>query len=91
MLPLLLTDILHHPGIMSGIFLTLVARKCKDEAMLPLSMVAIPVVFYTILFVKGWSIADAREGGWVGEVRYSILLVFPVCEVSHDLTFSCSW
>ncbi|KAL9190695.1 hypothetical protein ACHAXT_000401 [Thalassiosira profunda] len=60
--------ILAFPGIMSGIFLTLVARKCKDEAMLPLSMVAIPVVFYTILFVKGWSIADAREGGWVGEI-----------------------
>ena len=36
--------------------------------MLPLSMVAIPVTFYLILFANGMSIADAREGGWVGEV-----------------------
>ena len=35
--------------------------------MLPLSMVLIPTLFYIILFVHGWSIEDARDGGWVGE------------------------
>ena len=55
------------PGIISGIALTAVARRCQDEAMLPISMVVIPVLFYIVLFAGGWSIADAREGGWVGE------------------------
>ena len=35
--------------------------------MLPLSMVLIPTLFYIILFVNGWSIEDARDGGWVGK------------------------
>ena len=35
--------------------------------MLPLSMVLIPTLFYIILFFNGWSIEDARDGGWVGE------------------------
>jgi len=56
------------PGVLSGIFLTFVARKCTNEAMLPLAMVGLPVLFYLVLFINGWSIADAREGGWVGEV-----------------------
>lgn len=60
--------ILSFPGVMSGILLTFVARKCNNEAMLPLSMVAIPVGFYLVLFIHGMSISDAREGGWVGEV-----------------------
>ncbi|KAL7542533.1 hypothetical protein ACHAXR_011871 [Thalassiosira sp. AJA248-18] len=59
--------LLSFPGILSGLFLTFVARKCSDEAMLPLSMIAIPVIFYLVLFIHGLSIEDAREGGWVGE------------------------
>ena len=30
------------PGILAGIFLTLVSRKCSNEAILPISMVASP-------------------------------------------------
>ena len=67
--------VLAFPGMLSGIFLTFVSR-CNNEAMLPLSMVAIPVLFYLVLFINGWSIGDAREGGWVGEVRFHHL---PVC------------
>lgn len=55
------------PGIIAGIALTAVARKCQDEAMLPISMVVIPVIFYVVLFFCGWSISEAREDGWVGE------------------------
>ncbi len=59
--------LLAFPGIIAGVFLTWVARSQKDEAMLPLSMVAIPITFYSILVFRGMSISDAREGGWVGE------------------------
>jgi len=59
--------ILAMPGIVAGIALTSVARKCQDEAMLPISMVVIPMIFYAVLFACGLSISDAREGGWVGE------------------------
>ena len=40
--------------------------------MLPLSMVLIPTLFYIILFVNGWSIEDARDGGWIGETSDAV-------------------
>jgi len=75
--------ILALPGILAGIFLTFVARKCSDEAMLPISMVVIPVVFYLVLFLRGWSIEDAREGGWVGEQSPPV----PVTDLFHLVDF----
>ena len=54
------------PGILAGAFLTIVARKCNNEVMLPVAMVVVPALFYLVLFFHGYSIADAREGGWVG-------------------------
>jgi len=71
------------PGIIAGILLTGVARKCQDEAMLPISMVVIPVVFYIVLFACGWSIEDAREGGWVGETSPPV----PVQDLFHLIDF----
>lgn len=71
------------PGILAGILLTGVARKCQDEAMLPISMVVIPVVFYIVLFACGWSIEDAREGGWVGETSPPV----PVQDLFHLIDF----
>ena len=59
--------VLAFPGIVAGVVLTLVARKCDNEAMLPLSMVLIPATFYVVLLLFGMGIDDAREGGWVGE------------------------
>ncbi|KAL3791245.1 hypothetical protein HJC23_000862 [Cyclotella cryptica] len=71
------------PGILSGIALTAVARKCEDEAMLPISMVVIPVVFYIVLFTGGWTIEEAREGGWVGETSPPV----PVVDLFHLVDF----
>ena len=62
--------ILAGPGILAGIFLIIVSRKCDSDAVLPLSMVAIPLGFYAALFAMGMSMEDARERGWVGEVRF---------------------
>ncbi|KAL7522385.1 hypothetical protein ACHAWX_007050 [Stephanocyclus meneghinianus] len=67
------------PGILSGIALTAVARKCEDEAMLPISMVVIPVIFYIVLLAGGWSLEEAREGGWVGETSPPV----PVVDLFH--------
>lgn len=71
------------PGIIAGIALTWVARKCQDEAMLPISMVVIPMIFYAVLFVCGWSISEAREGGWVGETSPPV----PVTDLFHLVNF----
>ena len=59
--------LLAFPGIVAGIILTLVARKCENEVMLPLSMVVIPASFYMVLLFFGMTISDAREEGWVGQ------------------------
>ena len=75
--------ILAFPGIIAGIILTFVARKCSDEAMLPISMVVIPASFYLVLVFNGWSIADAREGGWVSEMSPPV----PVQDLFHLVDF----
>jgi hypothetical protein len=75
--------VLAFPGIASGVVLTLVARKCDNEAMLPLSMVVIPTIFYAVLLLSGLSIDDAREGGWVGQTSPPI----PVRDLIHLVDF----
>ena len=60
------------PGIIAGVFFTLVSRKCSNEAILPISMVAVPVAFYIVLFLCGYTIEDARNGSWVGETSPSV-------------------
>lgn len=56
------------PGLFVGIILTYVARKAKNEAILPLTMIGIPALFYILIFVAGTGLDGARQGGWVGEV-----------------------
>lgn len=82
--------ILATPGIIAGIFLTLVSRKCSNEAILPISMVAIPLAFYIFMFLCGYTIEDARDGGWVGESSPSVpasdlLLLVDFHKVRWDL------
>ena len=52
--------------------------------MLPLSMVLIPTLFYIILFFNGWSIEDARDGGWVGKTSDAV----PVQDLFSLVDFS---
>ena len=75
--------VLAFPGIVAGAVLTLVARKCDSEAMLPLSMVAIPASFYVVLLLSGMGIDDAREGGWVGQKSPPV----PVRDLFHLVDF----
>lgn len=75
--------VLAFPGIVAGVVLTLVARKCDNEAMLPLSMVLIPATFYVVLLLSDMGIDDAREGGWVGEKSPPV----PVRDLFHLVDF----
>lgn len=72
------------PGLGAGLILTLASRNITNDAALPLIMVAIPVVFYVILWLSGQSLEGAREGGWVGEVAPPV----PVTELFHLVDFS---
>lgn len=79
------------PGIIAGMFLTLVSRKCSNDAILPISMVAIPLAFYVLMFISGNTIEDARDGGWVGESSPSVpasdlLLLVDFHKVRWDLS-----
>jgi SulP family sulfate permease len=60
--------ILAIPGLLSGLFMTMVSRNIESDAALPLLMVFIPSVFYIIIFSTGIGLDGAREGGWVGDV-----------------------
>ena len=79
------------PGIIAGIFLTLVSRKCSNDAILPISMVAIPLAFFIVMFISGYTIEDARDGGWVGKSSPSVpasdlLLLVDFHKVRWDLS-----
>jgi SulP family sulfate permease len=56
------------PGLLSGLCMTIVSRKCDSDAALPLLMVLIPSIFYIVIFSTGIGLDGAREGGWVGDV-----------------------
>jgi sulfate permease, SulP family len=60
--------LLAFPGLLAGAILALTSRRANNDAMLPLAMVAIPTVFYIIIFASGVGLDGARAGGWVGQV-----------------------
>jgi SulP family sulfate permease len=81
------------PGLMSGLLMMLVARFAQSEAALPMTMVAIPVAFYIFLYVGGYTLDDARQGQWVGDVQptssiSSLLELVDFSLVRWDLVFS---
>lgn len=76
--------ILAIPGLAAGLILTLVSRKISNDAALPLIMVAIPASFYALLYVRGESLENAREEGWVGQVAPSV----PVSDLIKLVDFS---
>lgn len=65
------TIMLAAPGLLAGLLMMMISRFGTSEAALPITMVAIPALFYIILFIGSYSLDDARQGGWVGEVQPS--------------------
>lgn len=60
------------PGLVAGLMLTFISRYSKNDAALPLAMVALPALFYGILFVFDISMEDARDAGWLGALAPSV-------------------
>lgn len=59
--------ILAIPGILAGALLVFIARNVESDMALPLAMVCLPAGFYSLLFIMGSNMEEAREHGWVGE------------------------
>ena len=67
-----------------GAILTLTSRLVHHSGALPFVMVAVPAMFYLILFLTDTSLDTVREEGWVGEVAPSV----PVGDLFHLVDFS---
>jgi len=81
------------PGILSGVVMMMVARYAQNDITLPAVMVAIPSIFYAVLYISGYTMDDAREYHWIGEIEphssLSILLdMIDLDLVRWDLVFS---
>jgi hypothetical protein len=72
------------PGLIAGLLLTYLSRTATNDAILPGAMVAIPIVFYVIIWWTGIGLEGAREGGWVGEINPPV----PVSDLFQLVTFS---
>ena len=72
------------PGLAAGLVLTSTSRLATSSGVLPLVMVAIPALFYVIVWMCGTSLEETRESGWVGETSPSV----PMSELVHIIDFS---
>jgi SulP family sulfate permease len=72
------------PGLIAGLLLTYLSRTATNDAILPGAMVAIPIVFYVIIWWTGIGLEGAREGGWVGEINPPV----PVSDLFQLVTVS---
>jgi MFS superfamily sulfate permease-like transporter len=59
-------------GLTAGLVLTLTSRLATNSGALPLVMVGIPALFYSIMYLSGSSLEDVRESGWVGAEAPSV-------------------
>jgi len=55
------------PGLLAALILTIISRKAKNDAVLPTAMVAIPALFYVVLYFCSVTLDEARDSGWIGE------------------------
>lgn len=59
------------PGVIIGITIYLLLRNIPSPIVLPACLATTLVLFYSILFISGHSIENAREMGWVYELSPS--------------------
>lgn len=72
------------PGLLAALLLTWLSRNSDNPASLPVAMVAIPAVFYVVIYAGGWGLEGAREGKWVGDVAPPV----PVSDLIHLVDLS---
>jgi MFS superfamily sulfate permease-like transporter/CRP-like cAMP-binding protein len=63
--------ILLTPGVVIGITIYVLLRNIRSPMVLPTCLATTLVLFYSILFISGHSIEDAREMGWIYELSPS--------------------
>ncbi|ETW00146.1 hypothetical protein, variant [Aphanomyces invadans] len=56
------------PGVLGGYLFLVVSQKCDDAFSLPGVIVGVLFAFYVLLFGFGYSMEDARDAGWVGQL-----------------------
>lgn len=71
------------PGLITGLVLTLTSRLATKSTTLPSVMVAIPALFYFIVWICGSSIEEVREDGWVGDTSPAV----PISDLLHIINF----
>jgi SulP family sulfate permease len=67
------------PGVIAGLISFIALTRINHVAVLPLCMLTILAVFYSFLFVAGYSLEEARAVGWVAPLptaQYTILDVY---------------
>ena len=68
----------------------MVARKLKHPMALPLTMLLLPALFFTLLYITGTSLAESRAAGWVSPLAASaavtdVLALFDLSIVRWDV------
>lgn len=55
------------PGLLIGLVLTVIRRNVTHVLAFPCAIMVIPLCFYFVLLMTGYSFEDAREHGWLNE------------------------
>lgn len=53
------------PAIIMAIALSAVQRRFRSPLALPLFLLVVPLLFYAVVFIGGWSLADVRAAAWM--------------------------
>lgn len=63
--------ILMTPGLLVGVVMLVVSRRVRHFLALPVLLLAIPALFFVVVYAAGYTLDDARSAydgrGWVGE------------------------
>ncbi|KAH9257873.1 hypothetical protein BASA81_003892 [Batrachochytrium salamandrivorans] len=78
------------PALGTGVMLTWVSRKGRDWKALPITITAIPVFFFIVLFAFSIPLDEARNGGWVAELDpprqfYEVFTRFEFAKVNWSI------
>ena len=81
------------PAIISAFVMMYITRTAKSDMALPITMVAIPSLFFAIMYACGYTLDDARRNQWVGEETppaslSALFELFDINLVRWDLVFS---
>jgi SulP family sulfate permease len=53
------------PALVMVAALSAVQRRARSPYSLPLFLLVVPILFYIVVFLGGWSLSDVRNAGWM--------------------------